>query len=339
MIVEIDENIFFSDDEEILKDLAFIVREEMLLDKHFWNVENIQENLDLIKETEWYLDYLSTMDQQGFEEVLDAIISKSAYITKMHTKYLTSIKIGESGSQISLRDAKVLLHERSKVIVENATNDWKFIKGLIEKYKNHKTKKTVFKLLHKALNNNWIEPEHAGGKTGIQTRIIDLLDRYGDAYRLKLATLFDSDCTSPKKELKKEVKKLLGFLKSEHSEKVDDRFNPNKYVIIWHMLFKREIENYLPLVVIEEHSPEEKTICATLKKLKPEELDYIDMEEQFKNLNVKRGFPELFLDKKWRKNLLEERCSHHLEQIETPNNILEEISEMEVILLKLVKII
>lgn len=163
MIVELDENIFFNEDETILSDLSFIVR-EMLTEKHLWQVDNLYDCLERIEDTKWFANYLSAVEQEQFQELLAAILDKSAYITAVHKKYLRTLKIGLEHGQIPPNLAKVLLRERSKVIVENAIGDWKFIKGIAEKYRNQKKRKTLYKLLDKAIKNNWIEPENAGGK-------------------------------------------------------------------------------------------------------------------------------------------------------------------------------
>lgn len=176
-------------------------------------------------------------------------------------------------------------------------------------------------------------------KGQIKARIHDLLNRHGDIYSLKMATFFDSD-KREKDVLREGAKYLIKFLKNIA---IDTDLKHSKYedsdLISWHILYKREIENYLPLSVIASYYTDSKVICNQLSQYSADDLDYIDMENAFKELDTKSVFPDLFLEENWRKNLLEERCKHHFVEIETPNHILEPVSEIEVLLLKLVKII
>jgi hypothetical protein len=270
------------------------------------------------------IEYLSTYHRSGIRSFFDALTQQSAYITETHKKYLTTITIGLEKNEFTPVIAYTILSEPSKIILENGTNDWKFVKGIVYKYANHKKRKSIYKLLEKAIDKHWIEPDNAGGKGQIKNRFEALAaNRYKDIYQFKLATIFDSD-KSNANEIKHEQKLLIEFFTGETTT--------------WHMLHKREVENYLPLEVIKEHITITDKQHQDLQSKKPEEYDFIDFENYFKLLEVKTDFPKLFLAD-WTREKLEQRCEHHKVRIELPNGILEEVTEIEQILLKIAKII
>lgn len=233
-----------------------------------------------------------------------------------------------------------ILNNPSIIIVENATNDWKFIKGIIYKYANHPKRRSVYMLLKKSLDNLLLIAEQAGGKGQIKSRFEDLKEhRYKDIHQYKIMALFDSD-RSDNKSLNHEINSLINYLKGKEID-CTTAIHEDSDLIIWHMLYKRELENYTPVDVLIKNlslTPEEQ--IDLLSKI-PEELDFLDYEEFVKankHIAVKTDFPDLFL-KEWTRDKIEERCEEHKVSIELPNGTLLEVSEIEQILLKIAKII
>ncbi|HCY41237.1 MAG TPA: hypothetical protein DHV48_07775 [Prolixibacteraceae bacterium] len=339
MIVRIDIETFFSHDDVTLNALTKII-EGAISNRFLLFPEDIYEFLDKIEESYWFTDFLSSQKQKEFFETLKIIIHKTGYITQMHTCYLTSITIGLKDNMINPIDASVFLMERSKVIVENSTNDWKFIKGIAEKYRNHKKRKSIYSILFDAIENDLIEPEHAGGKGEINKRIRGLIVRFGENYKLKLGTVFDSDRNS-KDDKCSDVQRLL-IEELTHAKIVEPFVSftyKNGDLVVWHMLYKREIENYLPIQVLGKEIKMEGDFYERFAKKTIEELDYCKFADEFKGIDTKNEFPELFLKTYWRKDELERRCDHHRCKIELPNGTLEEVSEIEVLLLNISKIV
>jgi len=323
MIISIDKNAFFSDDNETLKSLTKIV--ELGIDENYlWDISNFDDFYEEMLETKWFRDFLSTNTQNEFIETLNKISQKDAYITELHSYYLNKIKIGFSENEINPIYAYRILKERSKLVLENSTNDWKFIKGITHKYTKKGDRRNLFKILDKAIENKLVEPQNAGGKDGIKPRITDLLDRHSQFIALKTGTVFDSDKKNEKDELSQTHRNLIEFLE--------------KKSITWHKLEKREIENYLTPEIIEYYFPEQQLVCDELKQKSAEELDYLEYDKIFTDIDVKNEFPKLFLKEELKRGDLEKRCEHKKFQIHLPNGTLTDVSELEYLLIKLVKI-
>ena len=324
MIITIDKSAFFSDDNETLKSLTKIV--ELGIDENYlWDISNFDDFYEEMVETKWYQEFLSTNTQNEFIETLYKISQKNAYITELHTHYLNAINIGLSPNDLDPKIAYSLLSKPSKLVLENASNDWKFIKGITIKYTKKGERRNLFKILDKAIENNLIEPENAAGTGGIQQRIFDLLDRYGRNFVNKVGTVFDSDKKEEEAELSQTHRNLIEYLE--------------KNLVIWHMLNKREMENYLTHEIIELYYPEQQLKCDELKQKSAEELDYLEYDKIFTDIDVKNEFPKLFLTEELKRGHLEKRCEHKKFQIPLPNGTLTDISELEYLLIKLVKII
>lgn len=342
MIIKFSTSLFTCENKKIYSKISKILL-EVLEDRFLWDLENLDsiflsEELNFF-ESDFCKQFLSISDKEDLKEKIDTIYQLNAYQTNEHKKYLKHIAIGLENSEISPENAYKLLTKPSLIIVENHINDFKFIKGIVTKYKNSKSsRKNIYKLIDKALEEKWIIEENAGGSGGIKTTIEKhISERYQDIYQHKLFTVFDSD-RDDSNSINQKYRNLINFLKNMNKESLelsDSEFDENNDVIIWHILYKRELENYVPIDVLTEHLEEHQKQLFNSKT--PSELDFIDYESILGE-DVKKDFPNYFL-KDWTRDKLEKRCEHHKVSIELPNGTLEEISEMEQILLKIAKII
>jgi hypothetical protein len=109
--------------------------------------------------------------------------------------------------------------------------------------------------------------------------------------------------------------------------------------IVWHILYKRKIENYIPLNVLfaslASITPAQKD---NLNAKSYEELDFLEYDKNnigIGGMQIKDKFPKMFLsDFSYRD--FEARCEHHKVFLAEAN---ESISEIEQILLKIAKIL
>ncbi len=286
--------------------------------------------------------YLSSKDRIFLKEFLNK--KSLVFITSLHKQHLRHIVIGndENQKEIHPENAYKIITERSKVIVENGINDWKFIKGLCQKYSSGRTKRrSIYQLLDQAIKDEIIESDNCGGigeMTKVTQRWIDN-DRYKNIFQYKLIAIFDSD----KKDSNTEThhKSKIEYFK----RKKINIIQPNDYeheptdLITWHILYKRKIENYIPLDVLFANitliTPVQKT---ELRNKTSEELDFIEYGKENTGIGeskIKAQFPEMFLtDFSYRD--LEQRCEHHQIFLAEANEL---VSEIEQILLKIVKII
>lgn len=347
MIISINPTVFESTDIDMLSKLSEIFK-IATTSRHLVDIESFANYIFdsggnyVFNDSSLAMDYLSAYNKSEIESFFDDVEHKSAYLTDVHRKYLTTITVGIDAGEFNPIAAHRILNEVSRVILENGKNDWKFIKGIVEKYSNHKKRKSIYKLIDNAISNFWIEPENAGGKGQIKIRFMELsTNRYKDIQKFKLAAIFDSD--KDYNEIKTEQKNLIEFFKGKKIKEFEVPIFEESDVIVWHMLYKREVENYIPLGVIFDNIDLTDTQKVELrtKTSVVEQYDFFDFDDYLKHtktIDVKNDFPDLFL-KSWTKDLLEQRCEHHKVKIELPNGTLEDVTEMEQILLKIAKII
>lgn len=342
MILRFNPNLFYSNDRKILSDVSKIIL-EVIDDKFMWEQENFDEIFLSDDEENFFKPFsdkwLSVCHKEDLIEKINQICEKDAYMTSAHKKYLNVINVGTGLNELHPKLVLQILTMPSKIIIENATNDWKFIESISNLYCKNKARKEIYKLVKKAVDNRWLIAEQAGGKTQIISRIKDLESNlYQGILKHKIATLFDSDRNN-NIELKREQKLIIGFIKNKTVSSLQDAVNEHTDKIIWHILYKRELENYVPKNVLLENTDISIDDKNKIRQLSESDYDFIDFESQIKSVdNIKKVFPELFLTHT-KKDDLEQRCAHHKVFIDLPNGTQELISEMEQILLKIAKII
>ena len=347
MIIKFNPSLFLDQLDEIHSKVARILL-EIMEDRFLWDLENLTEIVYNDIEDFWSkpftAKYLAPADMAKLKEKVMTSIELSAYITNEHHFYLSNLTIGTGVGEILPQEAYKIITLPSKLVVENANNDWKFIRGVADKYTGAKKRRLIYRLLNKAIINGWIEAENAGGIQGIEARVTALKDnRYKEIEKYKIAALFDSDRSSPS-GFDPNQKKLIEFLKGEKLQNValSDVSHEDTDIIIWHKLYKRELENYVPLpVLFKEVLSLTPAIKKDLQNKNSEELDFIKYEDylaSIKEIDVKEVFPNLFLTDFARAEL-EFACSHHHVKIDAPNDNLEVVSEIELILTKLVRLI
>lgn len=343
MIFSINETLFKVNNPQIQHELAdiivLLIQDKYLLD--FSSITHIfydDTGVFIFKDSKFAKTFFSNANLLILEEYIDSLLQKSDYLTSEQKKYFSSCTIGLNPGEVSPSVALKLITESSKVILENATNDWNFIKGIASKYSNHKKRKSIYKQVLRAIQNHWLESEQAGGKGQIIARFQDLsANKYQDIYSYKLMALMDSDRDSGV-ELDVEIKRIIEFFKQRGISDYTEVFYEETDLISWHMLYKRETENYVPLEIIRDKI-DLGNLRDDLAKKTDEELDFLKYEKYLPaEVDVKRAFPLLFLEN-FTRDKLENRCKHHFIDIETPNGTIEQVSEIEQILLKLAKII
>ena len=355
MIIFFNRSIFNNQDPNIQRVLADILVKLMHKNcqNHFIDTQNLRNNF--FDEKNQYnfnnsniaKEYLGKEQKRGLENYITNIPRRP--ITNLHRRHLTNFTIGIDLSlgEIHPNDAYKIISERSKIIVENGINDWKFIQGICQKYNSGKAKRrSIYQLIEDAIKNESLESEHSGG-TGEIVKIAERWlssNRYRDIFKYKLMAIFDSDkainnnYTTPNKSKIEFFKQrdITIIQPTDYEYEPTDRF-------IWHILYKRKIENYIPLNILFQNitsiNDQQKS---DLTNKSNDELDFIEYgkgEGQFNigisEKKIKEEFPKIFLYP-FSFNDFEERCKHHKVYLAEAN---EEISELEQLLLKIAKII
>ena len=285
------------------------------------------------------IDNLSPANSRLLVEYIE--IKRKSTASKLVLSHLTNLVIGLdiAANEVLPKDALKILSERSQIIVENGINDWNFIKGLCFKYTNHIKRNPVYKLIKKAIDSERLESNNSGGNGELIkiTEVCISSNRYQNIYKYKLMALFDSDRKYENGKVSEtNYKHIIEFYKQKKITTLtsNDYKYDNNDLIIWHILHKRKIENYVPINVLQVKMPS--SHFASLNKGMVE-LDYYDANYLNTGIgDIKNEIPKLFLYYPYSYKHLEERCLHHKEYSVDAN---EEISEIEVILLKIAKII
>lgn len=345
MIIKFNEAVFNSKTPSVLKDLTRLIC-DFLDDRFLWDLDNLiylflddDRETQIIEETNHWQGLGDFLKDEIYEHVC-VKIEQSAYITDQKKFYLSSIIIGEGNGEITPNEALKILTEKSLVVVENNLNDWHFVLGILKNYSNYSNKKNIYKIIKKAVDDNHLQPRGFGGAGEIKKNLESLIKTsYKNIFKYKLSTLFDSDLKKAEGIISNTVFYLLVLLKGREFNRTDkkEHFHNSNDLIQWHMLYKREIENYVPLDLMLSTFPdipaEKQTILNNMDK---DQLDFYNFGE-CKEI-TKNGASKIFLTDSIREKL-SDRVEHHKLKSETPNNILEDIDELEKILIMLAKIV
>jgi len=334
MIIKIGLEIFGSSDENVLSNLTSIFRILFKSDcEHMWDASNVDTDaIESIKKEEWFTKYLSITEQELFERLL-----KKEEITSVKEFYFSSFFVEDAQQLESLIQ---ILSEVSYVILENGTNDWKFVKGIVFMYSKVKRneRKILYRKLKRCIETNQLRSDNAGGTGQIINRIKEKEAIFGSAYiKYRVATIFDNDKTKVTDKISNSHKKIISYIKGKSVSSSSTLKFEDTDLIPWHMLYKREIENYLPLYFILNYFPLHDV--DEIKGFSNEEYDFIKIEDYFSDYGTKNDFPPLFLKNELKRARLEERCEHHKIRIDTVGYKSEEITEMELLLVRLARII
>jgi hypothetical protein len=166
---------------------------------------------------------------------------------------------------------------------------------------------------------------HSGGVTDMPSQISAEISNlpYQSIYPYKIIALLDGD------------KENQGNSRKSNSRTEYARCEIEKLGIVWHQLHKRAIENYVPIDQILQNPNIDPIIKTALVEQEPEALDFYKYPKATKARILKIFLEPFSYDK------IEARCSHHRQFYSPPwsNAPPIEISEIEVILLKIAQIL
>jgi len=260
---------------------------------------------------------INSGDQEVIEEIYNRSIKESWNFSHVICE--------ENSEYYSLEEASKLLSEKFLIFFENSDNDACFFNALIKCFKKQS------KIINRHKSEIWIKYRMGAGGNMMKS-IKSEMDHYKGLPKenhkyIRCFVILDSDRNYPTEPYKKELVDLISFL--------------NQNEIKYHVLEKREIENYMPEEVYYKIKGNEKFI-SVYKNLSPIQKDYLDIEcglkdknfndldENIQNLyddvsdkskkilrkndigieKFKTEFPKLFLDEKVTKKTLLARCSH-----------------------------
>lgn len=319
---------------QILEDVFADGKNDNQLDK-LWNyIEGYHSlflkddsEIETLMESSWYSGLRGTSKEIIFNLIVNLLQSSSNIEPRIK---ISNIEAGE----FSIDEAIRYLKQPFALILENSYNDSSFFNSLLDNFP--KQSKSIKKLKQ----NGWFQYEMGGGST-IQHFLKTKMDSFsGDIFKkgsnkyLRCFVLIDSDRKYPEDDLKQEIKDLISFL--------------NLFEVPFHVLEKREMENYLPNEAFLEITDNNHFVDAYIR-LTPIQKDFFDIENGFhsrrfeqlpneiqevykdieenekqifrsSNLkkingslkdNFKSDFPKLFLSSRVNRDNLLARCAHH----------------------------
>ncbi len=197
-----------------------------------------------------------TIFDNFYPEINDVIFEY--YNSYLNNSPKEVVIISNEQGDFTLSEAIIYVSEKYELVLENDKHDGEFFDSLLREFKGRSKKIKNFK------SNNWFEYNNAGGATGIINTLEQKINHFGNNKFLKCFVLVDSDLEYPQTENPKR-KSLIAFC-----------LNNN---IPFHVLHKREIENYLPLNIFENINTSHPFIRAYVDKLNNSQRDFIDIEK------------------------------------------------------------
>lgn len=239
--------------------------------------------------------------------------------TRYHS-YLTTLNLAD----FDAFQIHALISKPSWLIVENELNEWPVYKHIILQYKTDRQFGDLYKMLWQAADKTLLAHTTGGYGQFQQTLVAhDSKEQYHGTLRYKSCTLVDRD-TNDSNTYDADKAKLYTFLSGKDFDDLadEDIYSLDQPHYIWHMWYKRAIENYFP-------KESYRSIQANIENIPntAEERDYLKYDE---NIYQKKDLPKLT------EGMTRSKYEETLKKF--PFNG-DEISELQLFLLKLVKII
>lgn len=227
-----------------------------------------------------YIDIIQIQDNDVFESFYDSnneILSEyfNSFITERKPISYKVTNIIEDSSCFNVSDGIKFFNSPLMIILENSDNDGYFIDAILREFK------TKSKTIKRFKAENWVRYAMGGGSDNI-IHYVEAEKRHfnGDIRFLKFFVLIDSDLEYP-------------HTPNTKRRRLEDYFNQNS--IPYHILEKREIENYLPDNLLGAIDIENRFVKSYLD-LSSQQKDYIDIEKGFQSNqnNIQQNKPLVY---------------------------------------------
>ncbi|WP_077285940.1 hypothetical protein [Cognaticolwellia aestuarii] len=228
------------------------------LEQHSLIIDPNYIDTEVVEASDWYNqtnEVEKILYQEAFTQTIQAPPNKQSF----------KVIIGQS---FSAHEAYIFLSEHLTILVENSQNDSTFLRALFGAFSDEAPD------LNYHRQNMWLRFGMGGGATAIPQVIDTEIQRFLEAgiptercnKFLRYLVLIDSDKKSPDEPYKNELQSLISTLENQG--------------IPYHVLEKREMENYLPCEVLNNFKENNKFIEYYLN-LSPVQKDFFDLEKGF----------------------------------------------------------
>ncbi|HYO68411.1 MAG TPA: hypothetical protein VEU33_20250 [Archangium sp.] len=224
--------------------------------RHVWD----KDSQDWVLSSVWFTEETGDFRRLSVRESLEKLYTESIYeplasSRLMHRLQLTITRQPDIKRALPPDEARRLLESPAYVVVENATSDGTFLRVMMRALGREE--------LARALERQWWDIEHAGGKGEIEKRVAELIkNKRIPADRIMV--IADSD-------------RLFPCQKTETAKTLTECGNKHKVTAL--LLHKREIENYLPVSALQR--ARQRDAYLAFLELTQEQRDYYDMKSGF----------------------------------------------------------
>jgi len=255
MIVEILKDVFETSVNDIELDKLWNIIE----DRHRLFLEN-DEDIDALMNSNWY-NTQRPIVQEIIRELMIWSIQNASTLK-------ATITISEQQKQacFSIKEAHRYLDQPFLIIVENSDNDGNFLDAIFRCFPKHGS------LILEHKEEGWLDYSLGGGSTiknvinaKMNALTSPIFTKEKSEY-LHCFVLLDSDKKHPRMDLASDKKNIIAYLETHN--------------IPYHILAKREMENYLPDEAIDT-IPDNRDFIDAYLRLKPKQKDFFDLEKGF----------------------------------------------------------
>ena len=174
----------------------------------------------------------------------DSIVRKGLFdISQKKKKYLTTIDV----SNYNMDQLILLAGEKARLMIENGPYEWPIYKEIARAYRKDPHFFNVAKWIYEAIKKHELYCLHGGGVNTFDALIgLEEDEVYtGGTFAKKHVVIFDRDTNSPNQYDSNQNALFRRFCNKNSNALVDSdiyAFNQGNY--IWHVWYKRAIENY-----------------------------------------------------------------------------------------------
>lgn len=196
------------------------------------------------------VDYLwGVLDKNSSSTQIDLLLRYQGFTPSVEVKsFLTTI----SDVDYSFDDLFSLASKPAIVLMEN-TREWDVYKSMMTEFSADADYGNLFKLLQQAAADTLasrLVPRQAGGYAEIPNCLqsISMAERYNAMVKRKVYVIMDRDTSSYVYPLPEDKKNVFSYLcgKNHLSVTESDIYSLSQQDYIWHMWYRRSIENYFP---------------------------------------------------------------------------------------------
>lgn len=233
------------------------------------------DDIETIQQSDWF-GGLGQRTGHFFVELYEKSVSRNFYSTPTANIFIVPNSKDRAGNEFSLEDGIYYLEQPAIVLLENVLYDRPFINAILRTFKAT----TILE----AKDKGWLKYQGAGGTNMIINTINATLaenPRKNPTKFLRTLVIIDSD--------KKSLEELLGNTQQNIADFCIE------HSISYHILYKREIENYLPDVLMRQLPTELQNAIQAFCRLSEEQRDFYDLEKGFHNKNKgHKNIPSIF---------------------------------------------